>query len=460
MTLSFDPLRSKVILIGTTQCEDQTNLPNLPAVGNNIKDLAGLFYNPEIIGLPKNSVEVILDAPTGTSLLTRLASVAKLTTDTLLVYYSGHGIKSSSDSGLFIATSETTQELCDINGVEWRKIQRIIDQSPAEKKILIFDCCYSGEIFAGDMGGAAEAMIANAIDISGTYAIASSSRNSLSFSLPNDQYTGFTGRLIEVLKTGVKDKVETITLDRLYDELRRRIATFPKLPAPQRRNFGEINEFILAKNIAWASDPEVRLQRLEQKHKQLMNELEQKHKTLLNKLEEKHEDLLKQKQVEICELRQERDKFKLEHEDQYRKIAELQRMNEEFTKLFDDNTLQLSEINKRCLEQEDLIGRQASQIYQLTQNMETQKEHERASKWLERSDTIASLSTEDGLKSSDTNTEYLIDPGASDDIKLSGGENLTDAGVKPTSRAGGAVVIAVIMIAFVVFWAMFANGLK
>jgi hypothetical protein len=128
------------------------------------------------------------------------------------------------------------------------------------------------QFWPGELGGAAESVIANAIEISGTYAIASSPRNSLSFSLPNDPYTGFTGRLIEVLRSGVNDKIETITLGRLYNELKRRIAAFPTLPGPQQRNFGEINEFVLAKNIAWASDPDVRLERLEKKYKQLLEE--------------------------------------------------------------------------------------------------------------------------------------------------------------------------------------------
>jgi Caspase domain len=272
MTLSFEPTKSRVVLIGTTCCEDEENLPSLPAVENNIKELAKLFCNPEIIGLPANCVETIMDAPSATVLLRRLVGAANSATDTLLVYYSGHGIKSSVESGLFVATRETTQELCFINGVEWLRIQKIIAQSPAAKKILIFDCCYSGEILAGEMGGAAEAVIANALDIRGTYSISSGSKNSQSFSLPNDPYTGFTGRLIETLTNGVSDKVEAITLDRLFEDVKRRIASYPRLPAPQKRNLGEINEFALAKNVAWASDPEVRLKKLEQKHKQLIAE--------------------------------------------------------------------------------------------------------------------------------------------------------------------------------------------
>src|SRR5918998_330536 len=109
--LSFDPAGTKVILIGTTTCpKDQTNLPDLPSVGNNIAELTTIFRDPEIVGLAEENIEVFVDPPSSTQLLVNLWQLARNVTDTLLVYYAGHGIKSADADSLFIATAETTQD--------------------------------------------------------------------------------------------------------------------------------------------------------------------------------------------------------------------------------------------------------------------------------------------------------------------------------------------------------------
>src|SRR4051794_34710788 len=108
--LSFDAEHTRIVLIGTTQCpNDRVNLPDLPSVARNIEHLAALIGDKELTGLTNETVDVILDPSHSTELLARLSRAAKKATDTLLVYYAGHGIKSSASDGLFIATEETTQ---------------------------------------------------------------------------------------------------------------------------------------------------------------------------------------------------------------------------------------------------------------------------------------------------------------------------------------------------------------
>jgi uncharacterized caspase-like protein len=274
MQLSFDPSGTRVVLIGSTTCAaDPENLPPLPAVKENIDALRRLFKSTDIIGLEDGCVESILDPRNSPEVLTRLDKIAKQATDTLLIYYAGHGIKSAAERGLFLATVDTTQEQCHLNGVEFKKIQQIIYNSPAAKKILILDSCYSGEALAGEMGGGAQSVIADSIRIRGTYSIASAPRNRISYASPDEQYTSFTGEFIRVLENGIKENTEYLTLDRIYEELKNRIARNPNLPEPQRTVEFDADAFVFAKNSAWASDPEVRIRKLEERYKAQLAEV-------------------------------------------------------------------------------------------------------------------------------------------------------------------------------------------
>jgi hypothetical protein len=267
MTLSFNPVGTRVVLIGTTKSlSDPEHLPELPAVANNIDALKAILLDPDLVGLSSECIETIVDAPSASQLLTRLSKAAKSSTDTLLVYYAGHGLKSATANGLFLAALETTQDECHLDGVDFTRVRQIIFDSPAAKKILIFDCCYSGEV-ASDQMGADSSVISNNIQIKGTYSIASAPRNSIAYSPIGEKFSSFSRELISVLERGIQESVEFITIDKLYDEVKRRIASNPTLPAPQRKVELDAGEFVIARNVAWSSSPEVRLQKLEKQYK-------------------------------------------------------------------------------------------------------------------------------------------------------------------------------------------------
>lgn len=260
MSLNLDSRHSRAVLIGTTDChEDRESLPPLPSVKNNIDSISAILKNEDIIGLNTDNVAILLDESSPSKLLVKLNTLAQSATDTLLIYYSGHGLKSSTGSGLFIPTTETTQKYCHLNGVEFNRIREIIDECPARKKILIFDCCYSGEILFNEMGGADESVIANNIKIQGTYSIASAPRNRLAFSPAGERYTAFTKELIDILEKGLPENTEFLTLERIFREVKTRITTNPSLPEPQCNIPFGLPEFTLSRNINWSSNPEIRV---------------------------------------------------------------------------------------------------------------------------------------------------------------------------------------------------------
>jgi hypothetical protein len=86
-----DPQRSQVVLIGTSTYEDE-KLPNLPAVGRSIGDLAAVLTDPVDGLVLERHCTVLADEADIRQIGRRLRLAARNAEDLLLVYYAGHGL--------------------------------------------------------------------------------------------------------------------------------------------------------------------------------------------------------------------------------------------------------------------------------------------------------------------------------------------------------------------------------
>ena len=167
--------KSRVVLMGASEFpRDPKNLLPLPQVKNNIKELQRLLTNPEVIGIPeKQGSPPLLDPQNSVQALETFAEVCNSAEDTLLVYYSGHGLVGTTGQGeLFLATAGTTQARAELNALAFEQIRRIINTSPLPERRLILDCCFSGRAIERYMGSG-EQIFQEKLGIQGTYAIAS-----------------------------------------------------------------------------------------------------------------------------------------------------------------------------------------------------------------------------------------------------------------------------------------------
>jgi hypothetical protein len=83
-----DPQRSHALLIGSAAYRSP-ELPDLPAVRNNLAALAGVLTEPRLGGLPVDRCAVLPD-PTGVQPTYRfLRRSASATEDMLLIYFAG-----------------------------------------------------------------------------------------------------------------------------------------------------------------------------------------------------------------------------------------------------------------------------------------------------------------------------------------------------------------------------------
>ena len=88
-----DPQHSQVVLIGTSKYEDK-KLPDLPAVGRSINDLAAALSDPVHGVVPDDHCSMLADEGDIRRIGRQLRLAARKAEDLLLVYYAGHGLTS------------------------------------------------------------------------------------------------------------------------------------------------------------------------------------------------------------------------------------------------------------------------------------------------------------------------------------------------------------------------------
>src|SRR5437016_3998749 len=86
-----DGTRSRAVLIGASHFTDPALL-DLPAVSNNVTELATLLTSHAGTGLPKHHCTVLLDERDVAVIGDRLEAEAEQAEDVLLIYYAGHGL--------------------------------------------------------------------------------------------------------------------------------------------------------------------------------------------------------------------------------------------------------------------------------------------------------------------------------------------------------------------------------
>lgn len=231
--ISIDIRSSYAVLIGSSDFpRDPIKLLPLPNVENNIFELVRILSDPSILGLPESNILVILNGTDNSSILEDVDEITKKIDDTLIFYYSGHGLLGDRSRDLYLATAKTTSDGRELNALSFQQIKIIFKNSPARKKILILDCCYSGKVI-GYLGHK-ESTIISAIDIEGTYAIASTPPNKEALSSDGNRFTLFTGKLIDILSNGIQNNKEYITLEDLYFEIFRDFSKRENVPHPQK----------------------------------------------------------------------------------------------------------------------------------------------------------------------------------------------------------------------------------
>src|SRR5438105_1730749 len=102
-----DAQLSRAVLIGVA---DYEKLGALDAVRNNLTDLAAELGADNVWGLPSDNCVVVQDPKSAADLLDPLTDAAGTATDTLLFYYTGHGLQHPTNASLYLALPGSDRE--------------------------------------------------------------------------------------------------------------------------------------------------------------------------------------------------------------------------------------------------------------------------------------------------------------------------------------------------------------
>lgn len=233
--------RSLAFLIGVSDYEDPF-YDDLPGVRGNIRDLAQQFQDPAVWGISRDHCHEILNPRSPHEALEPLRATEDLEIDTLMVYYSGHGIIDNWSSELCLGLPESRPRYPETS-LPYAWLRQTLMEIPAERKIVILDCCYSGRAL-GSMSGAQVPMADSAV-VEGTYLIASAAETAQALAPAGARHTAFSGELVKLLALGVPGGPGFLRLDSVFNHLARelRAKSFPEPQVRVRNSAGRLPLF-------------------------------------------------------------------------------------------------------------------------------------------------------------------------------------------------------------------------
>lgn len=232
-----DPDRSNVVLLGTSRYYDP-DLHDLPGVRDNVQDLRTLLTDRRYgIVAPDRCIPVL--EPVGyRELFGTLRAQAQAATDTLVVYYAGHGLLNDNAS-LYLAMRDTGKTDLAVSALPFQLIREVMLDSTATSKVLILDCCFSGRAIDG--------MGADTIVVEGSYVLTASAATQEARAPKGATYTAFTGELIRLLREGVAGGPALLSVHDLYLRLRHALRA-RDFPDPQSQATRTAQGIVLARN--------------------------------------------------------------------------------------------------------------------------------------------------------------------------------------------------------------------
>ncbi|MEU7292426.1 caspase family protein [Streptomyces exfoliatus] len=240
-----DPLGSYAVLIGSSSY-DSPDLEDLPAVSRNLEDLGRLLEDPGVWGLPPDHVTRVAEPSSAADLLDAVREAARRATDTLLVYYAGHGLVGPGEVDSLMLALPSSDPERPYTSVDFAYVRReVLGAGRKVNRVVILDCCYSGQAMTGGMNG--PVTMAEQARITGTYLLTACGPNRLAVAPPDEPHTAFTGELIRALSGGLPGAGPLIGATELYEHVTGELRAKGR-PIPQQRLSNTGRDLVLARN--------------------------------------------------------------------------------------------------------------------------------------------------------------------------------------------------------------------
>jgi len=220
----------------------------ITAADNSMRAMRDILTDPDLCGWPRDRVILFPDPENGGRFAQQLRRIAENTTGVLLVYFVGHGTITRRGE-LCLTLTDTEADGVEYTGLEYSKVKDILIDSPAQIKVAILDCCYSGR--AIEALGSTEEQVADSTDIRGVYTLTAADHTA--HVVPLDQQgkacTSFTAEFVSLVNTGMVDGPSTLNLSLIYGQLLNRLVA-QNLPRPNQRGTDTADRYPFAKNAS------------------------------------------------------------------------------------------------------------------------------------------------------------------------------------------------------------------
>jgi WD40 repeat protein len=241
--------------MGTWSYSDPA-LVNVPAARRSLDRTLRLLSGP-LCGWPVGRVRVYSNRVSPGNLPDELVELYSSTVDVALFYYVGHGLIDDEDQlCLTLVNSLTKAERRATTSLPWSAVRRALQTSNAKVKIVLLDCCFSGQATRSDgsLAEASQLIVADQVMIAGAYTIAATGPYSIAWFQPDDAdghgaQTYFSKFLADVIEEGIPGEPAELSLDSIFFKISERSVMQGK-PQPTKRASDLAGRFPLARNAA------------------------------------------------------------------------------------------------------------------------------------------------------------------------------------------------------------------
>lgn len=253
--------RKFALLIGSSRFEDD-GLSDIKGPTNDISEIGATLSDPKICGFKSDAIRKLIN-PSVREIKTSIHWLfsERRPNDVLFLYYSGHGLQDMTDlDDLFVTGTDTEAELPAATAVSARWIKDMMDRSQSERKIIVYDCCFSGS--AALIGMAAKKGSGSVLRErsfvtkgDGTYVLTSCSKSQQAWA---DDLSLYSRCFIETLRDGISGSLDpTLSIDTIHDHVQRLVVQRSSGTMRPTKFGGSSQPLIFARNTAIDATPEI-----------------------------------------------------------------------------------------------------------------------------------------------------------------------------------------------------------
>jgi hypothetical protein len=237
----IDPNNTQAILIGASEFDfaNDEYFQNLPNVKSNLLKLNHLLI--DVVHIDKNKICLMLDKDNSSDITSEIIKIIPNASDTLIVYYAGHGIPHLKN--LYLATKKTQPDEPEFTGAMESKhfVNLVIKKAKAKNLIFIIDCCFSARAKEGVDSRNKQVFFITA---------APSTQAAKDESPEDANYTAFTHELLVIFEQGIDNAGDFLTFQDIANHLSQQLKD-KGLPEPQLSIHGSPDKLGICKNRAY-----------------------------------------------------------------------------------------------------------------------------------------------------------------------------------------------------------------